>query len=273
MSAAIDVGPRGGDDPGGHTPAGAEAELQRLIHQVRTPVVQDCARRMRMTAPAPRRCVAADRALDKQRPANRSSGKQLLDGQEIPVPAPVVKDRKHASGAVAGGDHPFGIRHGECHDLVDHAVFAGLESSDRQIGVAVVGSGDDHEFNGRIGQGIVEFGIAAHSVAPELQSLRADVGVARHDSMHPETGLAADQGTVKRSARQAMADHDRWDHVRASNSRIDCDAAKSGWRRASIIDRNARIRKDLTKMRDCQIIKTKHDNRTAQEWKPEKEKE
>ena len=175
VTAAIDAFPGGGGDPGRDATAGAKSELKSLIDQVRAPVVQDRTRRVG-AARASRAAARTGRPSSQRGWAGRSrpSSSNFLHRQVVPIPAPVVKDREHAAGAVAGGDHPVGVGGGEGHHLVDHAVFARIQRPDSQIGVAVVGGRDHDELDGGVGQGVVQIGIAAHVVAPECQGLRAN---------------------------------------------------------------------------------------------------
>ena len=200
VPAAVDALPGAGDQPGREPPARAQAELEGLVDQVRAPVVEDRARPPRRWPRQPRGGgVAADRALEEQRPADQPLCEHVLDGQEVPVPAPVVEDREHAARAVAGGDHPVGLGGRERHHLVDDAVLAGLERPDGQLGVACrAGVAITTSSTVGVGQGLVEVGVAAHVLAPERHGLGADLGVAGDDPVQPQARAgagSADSGT------------------------------------------------------------------------------
>jgi hypothetical protein len=216
VSAAVDAFPRGGGQPGGQPPAGAEAKLERLIDQVSPPVVQDRAGRFGAGPPRAGWCVPAHGTFNQDRLADQSVGQKLLDGQKIPVPAPVVKDRQQASGPIAGGDHPIRIKCVERHHLFDDAMFTGIEGPDSERGMAVVRGGDHDQFDSGVSQGVVKVSVASDVVTPQADRFGTHPRVASNDPVQPEPRLASDQRAVKRPTRQAMANHNRSDHRRCS---------------------------------------------------------
>ncbi len=91
------------------------------------PVVEDRTGRVGPAAPAARRGKPADRAIHQERATQTILRQELSDGAVIPIPAPVVKDRKRASRAVAGGNHSVGFGSRKRHHLVDHTMAARVE--------------------------------------------------------------------------------------------------------------------------------------------------
>lgn len=176
------------------------------------PVVQDRAGGRGAAAPAARCGEPADRTLDEQRPAERAPDEDVLDRRKVPIPSPVVKDRQHASRAIARGDHPVSVSGRQRHHLVHHAVSRRLERAHGQLGVRVVRRRDHHQSDDGIGQGVIQGGIAVNALAPEHHGLGPDGGITRDDPVQSQPRLPADQWTVERPARQTVADDDGRNH-------------------------------------------------------------
>ena len=194
VAAAVDALPGARRQPGGEPPARPEAELERLVDQVRAPVVEDRPGGRGAAAPSSRGGGAADGALEQQRPADPAPVEDVLDGGVVPVPPPIVEDRQHPARSVARGDHPVGIpRSMSAMTLSTTQCRDGVERPHGQLGVRVVGRGDDDQLDRRVGEGLVELGIAADAVAPEGHRLLADPRVAGDDPVQPQPRLAPDQ--------------------------------------------------------------------------------
>jgi hypothetical protein len=86
-------------------------------------------------------------------------------------------------------------------------------------------------------------------LAPELQCLRANKSVARHDSMERQAGLSPDQRTVKRTASEAMADNDRSDHARVPSNGLILRLGQVPDLSRPIVIGDAGVGYDLTKCR------------------------
>ena len=75
--------------------------------------------------------------------ADKPLGQRVFNGEEIAVPAAVLKDAEQAVVRLAGGDHLVGLGHAQAHGLVGDDVFARRQRLDRVRGVEVVGRGED----------------------------------------------------------------------------------------------------------------------------------
>ena len=211
VPAAVDPLPRALDDPGRQPPTRAQAKLKSMVDQVGTPVVQDGACLFHLAAPGSRHGMTADGTLEEQRTADQALVQKLLDGHEIPVPPPIVKDRQHPARSISRRDHGVGLDAGERHHLVNDAVFARVESTDGEVRVRVVRSGDHDKLHGLVIERLVQALVSLH--VPEPHRLGANLGITRHDPMKRQLWLPPDERTVKGPSRQAMTHHDCRNHV------------------------------------------------------------
>jgi hypothetical protein len=74
--------------------------------------------------------------------------------------------------------------------------------------------GRDHNQPNRwVVEGTVKVREPAHPVAQFRHGGGADLGIAGHNPVQFQVGLAPDQRTMERTSCQAMTDHNRWDHL------------------------------------------------------------
>jgi hypothetical protein len=124
-----------------------------------------------------------------------------------------MEHRKDTARPVAGLDHRVRFRGGERHDLINNAMASGRESTAGELGVRVMGCGDDDELSFGIIKRIVKVWIPFYIRAALRHSLGTNPGIARDDPVQPQPRLPADERAVKRSPSQSISHHNRRDHV------------------------------------------------------------
>ena len=78
----------------------------------------------RDAAPTARRAVLTPEHLQQEGIAEQPLGQRIFNGEEIPVPAAVLKHAEQAVVRLAGGDHLVGLGHAQAHGFVGDDVFA-----------------------------------------------------------------------------------------------------------------------------------------------------
>jgi hypothetical protein len=77
----------------------------------------------------------------------------------------------------------------------------------------VVRSCDNNKLHIRIGQRLIEIGKSANAFSLFREHAGTHFGIARDNAMQSQSGLTADERTVKRAPGQPVSDHNRRNHV------------------------------------------------------------
>jgi hypothetical protein len=139
---------------------GQAKQLERLVQQMR-PEIEPQAR----TRPGPlappvlhHRPEAVDMRIELHDRAQAAALDGAFDGEEVTVPAAVLKHRQQRAGGGRGIRQPARLRQGDGEGLVHHDMLAGGQRRLGERGVAVIGRGDDDEVGTRPGRGGMRIG-------------------------------------------------------------------------------------------------------------------
>src|SRR5579875_3948710 len=105
--------------------------------------------------------VAADERLHMEDLANRPRTHDLLNGQEIGVPAAVLVDGECQHALLCEANEVVGLSGGEAEGLLDDDMLPGEQQLARQGGVGVGWRTDDGDLYRLVGEDIIKLGDAA----------------------------------------------------------------------------------------------------------------
>ena len=146
-----------------------------------------------------------------------SAVKELLNCEEIAVPAAVVIDGKQAAPALCELNQFGGLCVTGRKRLVDDHVAAGEQALLRQLEMGAVWSGDDHEANGADCKQVVN---RANEGGIWILGCRLGAGALNDDSQS-ESGDTGDDGRVKSASGETKADESDVNHG-SPNCRQSC---------------------------------------------------
>ena len=95
---------------------------------------------------------ASDRAFEVDDLAQTAFRDEPTEGQEVSIPATIMKDGEQAPLPVGLFRHPFRVRQGRRERLVDQYMPAATKSSQRMLGVHRVRGGNHHQIDGGLRQ-------------------------------------------------------------------------------------------------------------------------
>ncbi len=151
--------------------------------------------------------------VDGVEPAEGAFGEQVLDREEVAVPAAVVEGKELFAGVAGGADEGGRGGAGGSHGLVNDDVLAGAESGEGERFVGFVGGANDDEIDVRGGEGC----LGGAQDAGSGVGFGGFVPAALDDCGEFEAGNGADEGAMEDTAGETKAedgDADRFTHAR-----------------------------------------------------------
>ena len=183
---------------------GHPEDLQHLVDEMRPKVVPQSAARAGLFPPtgAHLRPVAVEVRFEMNDVPQFSRGDDLLQSQEVRVPAPVVEYREEAAGGRSLRLQAASLGQGYRERLVDHDMLACGECHAGQREVAVVGCRDDDEVDLGAGKEI-----RRRRVYRDIRPVGFDFGrVAARNRCELKTGNTDNQWRVEGLAGKAVTD-------------------------------------------------------------------
>ena len=182
----------------------ARDELERLVDQVRAPVVEETSARLDRRPPAARRPVPHYRDLEQYGAPMSPSSSTFFTVRIVPVPAAVLEDAQQHVVAAARLDHRVGFAGVQAHHLVGDDVLPGVHRLDGERRVRVVRRREDDEVDVAVREHVaerLERGDAVLSLG-----LGPPLGRARDDGGELQLGHPADEVGVKAATGESVSD-------------------------------------------------------------------
>ena len=180
-------------------------QLQCLVDEVGAEVDPAAAPAGRLAAPGAGFPRVVPGGFEGDQLADRSLGEGFPDGEEVPVPAPVLKAGQEPAAAPGRRHHAPRLFRIEGHRLVGDDVLAGGQRGERLRGVQVVRGRQHHEVDPLVGEGVLETGEAAGA---ELPDPGVRLGAAADDAVEVELRDEADQVAVELPSGDSETDDD-----------------------------------------------------------------
>lgn len=179
-------------------------QLQRLVQQMRPQVVPQPGAGDIAFAPAVAhlRAIPVEVRMELHHLAQLAVFDQAPHGEEVRIPTAVLEHADDLAGLCGGVHHGASLCGIQGEGFIHQHVLAGRQCLQRHGRMGLVGRGDDHRIQRRVGQCSLQVGQHAHLAEVRLRLLR----LGRHHAVQLQAGRAGDQRCVEGAANIAIAD-------------------------------------------------------------------